>query len=121
MAFFAPFLGFLAKVPAQVWGIICTVVLLLVIFWAILAGAKASGKKEAETKAAVVIAEIETRVATDRAKRNEVVIESIAEDARVIEEIENEIAKLTDSDIAARARRWVRKQADDSHGVREDQ
>lgn len=121
MTFLAPLLGVLGRVPAQVWGAICTVVLLLVIFWALLAGAKTSGKKEAEAKAAVDIAEIETRVANDRAKRNEVVVESIAEDARVIEEIENEIAKLTDSDIADRARRWVRKQADDSHGVREDQ
>lgn len=108
MAILAPVLGFLGRIPAQAWGAICTVALLLIIFWALLAGAKADGKKQAEAKAEVEIAKIETRHETERAKRAEVVTKAIAEDNRIIEEIENEIAALPDSDIVLRARRWVR-------------
>lgn len=111
----ASILSLLASVPSRVWGIVATVVACGLILWAIFSAGKSEGKAKAEAKADIEIAEINTRVETERAKRAEVVTKAIAEDSRVIEEIENEIAALPDSDIVLRARRWVRNKAPDSN------
>lgn len=101
-------LSFLAGIPPRVWGAIVTVVAVLLVLWGLFSAGEAKGKEKAETKAALEISKIETRIETERARRAEVVTKAIEEDAAKIEEIENEVAALPDDDIVARARRWVR-------------
>lgn len=108
-------LSFLASVPSRVWGAVATVVACGLILGAIFSAGKSEGKEKAEAKSKVEIAEINTKVETERARRAEVVTKAIAEDTAKIEEIENEVAALPDSDIVERARRWVRKQTPDGN------
>ena len=101
-------LSFLAGIPPRVWGAIVTVVAVLLVLWGLFSAGEAKGKEKAEAKATIEKVEA-------RARRAEYITKQVETDAARVQEIENEIQSLPDSDIVARARLWVRKPAEDGN------
>lgn len=94
-------LGFFAGLPGKLWGYVTVVAGMLAALAYFYFSTKEKGKVEAETKAKVK----EAQAGEARAK---VVTESVVADAKIVAEIKKEIDALPPSDIADRARKWVR-------------
>lgn len=90
--------GFLKTIPGKLWGYLCIVAGLV----ATLAYFYFSGKSKAKSEAKV-------QDLTEKVIAHQEVTKAVLADAKAVDKIEKEIDALPISDVADRARKWVRK------------